>query len=390
MQAPPPTPDEAKHGARLRALIDRQLACSGILDFSAYMDLALYAPGLGYYSAGKAKLGAAGDFITAPEMGNVFARCLARALAPALQEIGGDILEIGAGSGALARDLLAALAALGVRPGRYVILETSADLRERQRATVLASCTTDTVTWLDTPPDQPWQGVVLANEVIDALPVRLFRRRAGAWYAKQVGRDAQGGWAWVETPADPALLEALQPLQGCAAHWPDPYQSEVRPQLGAWLAAITHALQRGLVLLVDYGYPRAAYYAPDRDQGTLRCYYRHRVHDDPLVLPGLQDITASVDFTALAEAAQACGFDVACYAPQGAFLVAHGITEVAQEGQPGSHAGQAPQDVVNQVRRLVLPSDMGERFQVLALHRELPESTLTTLRSVDRSDRLWR
>ncbi len=298
---PEPEPAEHMHGERVAALIRKEIAAAGgALDFARYMELVLYAPGLGYYSAGATKFGAAGDFVTAPELGAVFARCLARAVAPALREPGGgDILELGPGSGALAVDLLLELEHLDALPARYRLLERSADLRERQHGAITARCAhlSDRYSWLDSPPAEPWRGVLLANEVIDALPVRLFALRESGLFVRQVAVDANEGFVWHEAAADAALHATLQDALGDKLDkLQRPYLSEVCPLLSPWFAEVTRTLTQGMALFIDYGYAHGEYYAPARREGTLRCHYRHRAHNNPLILPGIQDITAWVDF----------------------------------------------------------------------------------------------
>ena len=284
VELPEPGPDERAHSERLAALIRQEITqAGGALDFARYMELALYAPGLGYYSAGATKFGAAGDFVTAPELGPVFARCLARALAPTLRKTRGDILELGPGSGALAAELLLELERLGALPARYRLLERSADLRERQRATLLLRCPHlhNLTQWLDAPPAEAWQGVLVANEVADALPVRLFALRDEGWFARTVAVDANRRFTWQELPADPALVSAIMRALGAHAHeLPRPYHSEICTQLPAWFAEVARSLERGEAWFIDYGYDRASYYTPARSEGTLRCHYRHRAHND--------------------------------------------------------------------------------------------------------------
>lgn len=379
--------DEAAQAARVHAAIAARIAADGPLRFDAFMDLALYAPGLGYYSAGAHKIGPAGDFTTAPELGTVFARCLAQAIAPALASGEADVLELGAGTGALAAGLLTALAALGRLPARYRIIEVSADLRERQRSALAALDTSlaARVEWLDAPPGEPWRGALVANEVVDALPCRLFELREEGPVELGVGVDPDRRFAWRDLEPDAALAADIAAVLDDGRERPRPYRSEVRPQVPAWLAAVAGSLDAGLAVFVDYGFPRAEYYLPARSMGTLRCHFRHRAHDDPLVLAGLQDLTASVDFTQLADAGRALGFDVACFANQSAFLLACGL--------PSILAGAAADDPLAlarlgaEVRMLTLPGEMGERFKVLALSRGLDPRTLPFV-AADASGRL--
>jgi SAM-dependent MidA family methyltransferase len=381
------SPDEAAHAARVHAAIAARIAADGPLRFDHFMDLALYAPGLGYYSAGAHKLGPAGDFTTAPELGTVFARCLAEALAPALATAEADIVELGAGTGALATGLLIALAALDRLPARYRIVEVSADLRERQRAAIagLDASLAARVEWLDAPPGERWRGALVANEVVDALPCRLFELREKGCVELGVGVDADGRFAWRDLEPDPALAAEVAAVVDDGRERPSHYRSEIRPQLPAWLAAVASSLDAGLAVFVDYGFPRADYYLPARSMGTLRCHFRHRAHDDPLVLAGLQDLTASVDFTQLADAGRALGFDVACFANQSAFLLACGLPSILAAAVTDDPLALARLGA--EVRTLTLPGEMGERFKVLVLSRGLDPRTLPFV-TADASGRL--
>lgn len=374
-----PTPDaDAKaHSLRLLELIHAQIAGNGgALPFSRYMELALYAPGLGYYSAGSRKFGADGDFITAPELGAVFARCVAQSLAPALVQCGMDaqFLEIGGGSGAFAEAALRHLAMLGQVPARYAILEPSADLRERQQQRLQQNLPTELAekcVWLDGPINEPWRGVLFANEVIDALPTPRFSIRAGEVYEEHVVRGHDGGLIRVDQPADALLRAAVRHVEhDLGTPFADGYHSELLPQLPYWIQAVAGRLEQGALLFIDYGYPRQEYYLPERSDGTLVCHYRHHAHGDPLHVPGLQDVTAFVDFTALAEAGIHAGFDLAGYCSQSSFLISNGlserlaeIAEIADEAERYRRHGE--------IKRLTLPGEMGERFQAMAFQRDV-------------------
>jgi SAM-dependent MidA family methyltransferase len=370
---PEPDADARAHSGRLAALIRGEIAAAGgALDFARYMELALYAPGLGYYSAGAAKFGADGDFITAPELGFVFARCLARALAPTLRETRGDVLELGPGSGALAAELLLELERLDALPGRYRLLERSADLRERQRALVSQRCPhlEKLTEWLDAPPAQRWRGALVANEVVDALPVRLFTLRTDGIHARVVGVDAGDRLVEREVPADPKLADLVARTLGDRLDsLPQPYKSELCPLLAPWFAEVTRSLEQGNAWFIDYGYARDEYYAPERREGTLRCHYRHRAHDDALLWPGLQDITAWVDFDALADCAAAAGFECAGNATQSRFLIEHGLDTVFAHAYAQAPDESAKYRLAQEVKRLTLPGEMGERFHVLEFRR---------------------
>jgi len=376
-QLPSPDADALAHSARLDALIDAQIdaADGAAIPFSRFMELALYAPGLGYYSAGASKFGEAGDFVTAPELGPVFAACVAESLAPVLQQIGPQarILELGGGTGAFAETALKRLLEFDALPDRYAILEPSAQLRERQRERLsrrLVPPLFDLVEWLDTPFTDDWHGVLFANEVVDALPTPRFAIEAGEVYEEHVAIE-QGQRRRVLRPADAFLTNAVRHVERkLGRSLPDGYRSEVLPQLPYWIQAVAGGLQRGAMLFVDYGHPRAEYYQPDRSDGTLRAYYRHRMHADPLLWPGLQDITASVDFTALAEAGVAAGFDFAGYCNQANFLLGNGLAGVLQRiEQIGDEVERQRRG--NEVKRLTLPSEMGERFQVIGFEKDV-------------------
>ncbi len=377
VELPEPSADVRAHSELVAAVIrDEIAAAGGALDFARYMELALYAPGLGYYSAGAIKFGAAGDFVTAPELGSVFACCLARAVASVLGAGGDllahDILELGPGSGALAVDLLRELERLDALPARYRLLERSADLRERQRKTIVEHCAhlLDRVEWLDAPPDEPWRGVLIANEVIDALPVHLFALREEGVFVRKVGVDGHDRFVWREQAADAEFANTVDQSLGDGIHTlPRPYCSEICTLLAPWLAEVTRTLERGSAFLIDYGYAHGEYYHPQRSAGTLRCHYRHRAHDDPLILPGVQDITAWVDFDALARVGAMAGLVVAAHSTQAEFLIAHGLDEVFAQVHAQARDEAARYALARQVKRLTLPTEMGERFRVMELRR---------------------
>lgn len=364
---PPATREEQAHSERLiEAIRDAIEVQKGWLPFERYMEMALYAPGLGYYSAGARKLGAHGDFVTAPELSPLFSRCLARQCAQVLQEIGGDILELGAGSGTMAADILLELALLDRLPKRYLILEVSADLRERQRVTLTerAPQLLSLVTWLDALPSD-LVGVVIANEVLDALPVQRFVIRSGQVNALGVTWQL-GKLDWSEVHADKQLENAVRAIEECIGQpFPDGYTSEINLRLRSWLAGIAASLQRGVMLFVDYGLPRAQYYSRERTRGTLLCHYRHRFHDDALLYVGLQDIGAWVDFTAVAEAAVESDCSVVGYTTQAHFLIGCGIdkllADLAEQGL------ESRLQIGKQAMVLTLPGEMGERFKAIAL-----------------------
>ncbi|MGX9689794.1 class I SAM-dependent methyltransferase [Achromobacter anxifer] len=366
----------------LRAAI---AAHGGWLSFDHWMAQALYAPGLGYYAAGNVKLAEAdgdvrapaGDFVTAPQLTPLFSRTLARQAAQVLRQTQTDaVLEFGAGTGALAEGVLRELDALGLDQTRYLILEVSADLRARQ-AERLAPFG-DRVQWLDALP-QRFAGCVLANEVLDAMPVSIFRwSDAGEVLERGVAVDASQGFVWEDRPAPPALAAAVAERMPALPG----YVSEINLQGEAWIAAMGGWLERGAALLVDYGFPRSEYYHPQRAGGTLMCHLRHHAHGDPFTAPGLQDITAHVDFTAMADAALAAGLQVVGYTSQARFLMNAGLMDLLAQLDP-SDAQQYAQAVAP-VQKLLSESEMGELFKVLAVGRGITEP----LAGFSRGDRL--
>jgi SAM-dependent MidA family methyltransferase len=392
---PEPGADERAHSDRLLIRLREEIAAHGPMPFSQYMERCLYAPGLGYYSAGKTKFGEAGDFITAPELGELFARCVVSATYPVLDVLGGnaDFLELGGGSGAFAEAALKAFAASGTVPRRYLILEPSADLRERQRERLLQALPPDLfarVLWLDRPPEQDWRGVLFANEVIDALPTTRFVMRAGEVYEEYVTLDGEGRLMRVDRPADALVSGAVRHVErDTELEFADGYRSEILPQLPYWIQAVAGSLTAGVMLFVDYGYVRREFYLPERDDGTLRAYYRHRAHNDPLYLPGLNDLTASVDFTALAEAGNSAGFSVAGYLPQAQFLIGSGLQEAFEAAYESAPDEQARYRLAQEVKKLTLPDQMGERFQAMLFARGMEVVPLPAeLLEADQGERL--
>ncbi|GLQ89559.1 SAM-dependent methyltransferase [Dyella flagellata] len=392
---PQPTAEEIEHSERLLQHLRATIASHGPMPFSQYMERCLYAPGLGYYSAGKTKFGAAGDFVTAPELGELFARCVVHAVQPVLAMLGSeaDFLELGGGSGAFAEAAILALAENGVLPRRYLILEPSADLRERQRERLRAALPADIMTrlaWIDRPPEQSWRGILFANEVIDALPATRFVLRRGEVYEEYVAIDGEARLMRVDRPADALVTGAVRHVErDLGGNFQDGYRSEILPQLPYWMQAIAGSLDAGLMLFIDYGYVRREFYLPERRDGTLMAHYRHRAHNDPLYLPGLNDLTASVDFTALAEAGNSAGFGVAAYLPQAHFLIAAGLQEVFEHAYEQATDDAARHRLAQQVKKLTLPDQMGERFQAMLLARGLPALPLPAeLLAADQGGRL--
>ncbi len=371
-----PTPGDAELAlsSDLVAVIRAEIAAQGPMPFSRFMERCLYAPGLGYYSAGRTKFGAAGDFVTAPELGSLFAQCVADALVPCLREFGSDaeFCELGGGSGAFAEAVMLAFAESDVLPRRYRILEPSADLRQRQGERLQSRLSAELfarIDWLDRPPEPAWRGVLFANEVIDALPVTRFVIRDGEVFEEHVTVNDSGGFVRCDRPADALVAGAVRHVErDLGLTFAEGYRSEILPQLPYWMQAVLGSLEAGIAMFVDYGYPRAEFYRAERDDGTLVCHYRHRAHADALILPGLQDITAFVDFTGLAEAGNQAGFSVAGYAAQAQFLIANGLA------QHFEHASADADDVsryrlAQEVKRLTLPGEMGEKFQAMVLAR---------------------
>jgi SAM-dependent MidA family methyltransferase len=372
--------DMQAHAERLARLIRDAIAdAAGALPFDRFMELALYAPGLGYYVAGAIKLGAAGDFVTAPEISPLFGRCVAEQCREALAALGGgDVLEFGAGSGALAAELLLALAAADALPERYLILELSPELAARQRALLQerAPEICGLVQWIDALP-AGLRGVVLANEVLDAMPVHRFCvGDAGAVLEVFVETVGDGFGVRAGAPISAGLVDAVQMIQARAeaegrALEPG-FCSEINLRLGPWVRAVADSLAAGLALLIDYGYPRTEYYLPERGGGTLMCHFRHQAHPDPFVHIGLQDITAHVDFSALADAGTEAGLSLVGYTTQANFLLGCGLDRLLAQSAADP---AAMLDLTAGVKQLLLPTAMGERFQVLALskHLEPPE-----------------
>jgi len=379
---PIPAPEALAHSARLVELIRAEIAASGgWLPFARYMELALYAPGLGYYASGTAKLGTAGDFVTAPEMTPLFGRILARQIATVLEATGGDILELGAGSGHLALDLLLELESLGRPPEHYLILEVSPDLRARQCALLQEKVPhlLPRVSWLETLPGEI-TGVVLGNEVLDALPVALLHRTPAGVFERGVIWGEGLAWEDRALSAGPLFERALTlPEVGG-------YLTEISPAASALIASLAERLRRGLLLFLDYGFPAAEFYHPQRYMGTLKVHYRHHSLDDPFYLPGLADLTAHVDFSAVAKAGQDAGLDLLGYTSQANFLLNAGLLDLLAEMQPGTldtlRAASALQN-------LLQPAEMGELFKVIALGRGI-ENAPTGFTQGDRRGALHR
>jgi SAM-dependent MidA family methyltransferase len=389
---PEPEPAAQAHSEHLCHLLRAEItAHHGSLPFNRFMELALYAPGSGYYSAGLAKLGSAGDFVTAPEISSLFSRCLAQQCREILQQVSppgsGMILELGAGSGIMAVDILQELAATNCLPERYFILEVSAELRQRQQHTLQQRIPQwlPRVQWLSKLPEAGFRGVVLGNEVLDAMPVQRFRITSKGPCPLCVGYK-DDAFYWHEGAPEPMLSFFLENLQQqLDSTLPIGYESEYNPYLTGWLGSLSDILEQGAILMVDYGYSRREYYHPQRDRGTLICHYRHRAHDNPLIFPGLQDISASVDFTAVAEAAKACHLELAGYTRQNYFLFGCGLEKLLSEADPSDTRHYL--ELTRQVKLLTLPSEMGEHCKAIALTRNI-NSLLCGFSFFDERERL--
>lgn len=347
------------------------------IGFDQYMSTVLYEPGLGYYSAGSRKFGSEGDFITAPEISPLFSQCLAYQCAQILNDLdSGQILELGAGTGIMARDLLLELEKLDILPDSYMILEVSADLKQRQKNLLTESIPhlIEKVVWLDSLPEDSFNGLILANEVLDALAVKRFKIINDKCRELKVGLE-NDRLVWMEDSADNELEQALIKLgDELGEILPDNYVSEINLNLQKWLSGLNTVLQKGAMFFIDYGYSTIEYYHHERNAGTLLCHYRHHVHSDPFVYPGLQDITTSVNFTAVAEAATQIGLHVSGFTNQAYFLFGCGLEKLLID--------LAVQDIkthtemTQQVKKLTLPEEMGERFKVLALTKEFDQSLI--------------
>jgi len=382
MSLPLPDSDALAASHALQQLIAAEIEQQGgAIAFSRFMELALYAPQLGYYSGGAAKLGADGDFTTAPEITPLFGAALARAAAAIIAQSAPNIIEFGAGTGKLARDVLSALQADGVQVDSYTIIELSGELRARQQEALQDF---PQVRWLDGFPAS-FSGVVLANEVLDAMPVELVVKTAGGWQRQMVTVEA-GRFAYVQQEPDAALLEQLARQIPDADTLPEGYLTEIHPVACGFMASLAQMYEggKGAAFLFDYGFPAHEYYVDQRTGGTLMCHYRHHAHPEPFYLPGLQDITAHVDFTAMAIAAQDAGLEVLAYMNQASFLLGCGIGELLLRTDPQDAVRYLPQSKA--VQKLVSPAEMGELFKVLAVgvDVELPAAIL----QADRSHRL--
>lgn len=382
MSLPDPSPEASTHGARVAEHIRREIAAAGgWIPFARYMELALYAPGLGYYMAGARKLGRDGDFVTAPEISDLFGQSLALQVRQVLEAGADEVLEVGAGSGALAATILAELEHVGALPSRYLILELSPDLRARSRDALAARVPhlLERVAWLNQLPPR-FAGCVIGNEVLDAMPVQVVRREGAEVHELGVVSRG-GGFTWQGRAAGAAVRAAAE-----TAGLPAPgYTTEIQLAAQGFVRSIARMLERGVALFIDYGFPRREYYHLQRNRGTLMCHYRHRAHDDPFSLPGLQDITSHIDFTAIAQAAVESGAAILGYTNQAQFLINCGITQLLARTPANDARAYAP--LAAQVSRLTSPAEMGELFKVIAFGRGEPQA-LIGFATGDKRDKL--
>ena len=368
LELPPPDDDAIAHSTRLaKAIAERIESRGGVIGFDEYMHMALYQPGLGYYSSTTPKFGAQGDFVTAPEISPLFGFCIAQQAAAAIaQGCGARVLEFGAGSGKLCAQILDALPGLE----GYQILDLGADLRQRQQAQLQQELSAELfhkIEWLSSLPSE-FDGIVLANEVLDAMPVHILSKH-GDWRECGVGYDGQR-FNWHYFAPEAPVMDAIRSIESRLGDFADGYTCELNLNYRPWFKALAEVCKRALVMIIDYGYEQDQYYHPTRKRGTLTCHYRHRVHGDPLVYPGLQDITAFVDFDACADAAEENGFELSGLVKQGPFLIANGLLEEAQR-LADANAALARMAISRQVGTLTLPQEMGEKFKVLAMQKNI-------------------
>jgi SAM-dependent MidA family methyltransferase len=380
---PPLSEEEQLHSEELTRLIaDEILRTDRLIEFSRYMELALYAPGLGYYASGRQKFGKAGDFVTAPELGNIFARCVAHQAVEILDRLGGgSVLEAGAGSGVFALDLVTEMDRLGCLPDGYLILETSAFLQARQRETLSRQGVLEPgrVEWLQAWPEG-FRGIVIANELLDALPVQRFCVAADGIRLLGVGWDGAKFFETTFDAVEPGLGERFAGFD-----LPLGYISEFHPHAHAWVGSVADAMDAGVVLVIDYGYPAHEFYHRDRTRGTLMCHFRHLAHSDPYINVGVQDITAHIDFSSIASAGRWAGLEVLGYTQQAAFLLSLGLTELADQAAPESTVDRVT--FAHQIKKLMHPSEMGELFKVIALGKDIAPP-LVGFQLSDHSERL--
>lgn len=362
---PIPNAEALAHSQRLTALIqDRIRQQQGWISFADFMQMALYEPQLGYYSGGAKKFGMGGDFVTAPEISPLFAQTLARQVSQVLAETHGDILELGAGTGRLAVDMLLALQGLDQLPEQYFILEVSAHLRQVQQEKIRAAlpeALANRVFWLDTLPLH-FTGIIIGNEVLDAIPVHLIHRTAQGLCERGVSFDKD--FIWQDKPlSSGSLYEAADALS-----LPEGYLTEICQAASGLIASLAQALQRGAILMVDYGFSAHEYYHPQRNSGTLMCHYQHHAHPDPFLNVGLQDITSHVDFTLIAQAGVDAGLELAGFCSQAQWLMNCGILDLLSQVSPQDMARYAP--LAAAAQKLLSPAEMGDLFKVIAFTRQ--------------------
>lgn len=380
---PTPSPDAKKHSDQLASLIQQIIKdAGGWINFAQFMQLALYAPGLGYYSAGSQKFGTGGDFVTAPEISPLFAQTISNQISQVLGETNGDILELGAGTGRLAADVLLTLQQLDSLPNKYFILEVSDHLRQVQLETLqkkLPQALMQRVEWLNILPSA-FVGVVLGNEVLDAIPVHIVHATSKGLYERGVTVNAD-----VFSMQDKMLTEQHLLAVASKLNLPEGYITEFCPAANGLIASLANMLQQGTILMIDYGFAEREYYHPQRNQGTLMCHYQHYSHIEPLINVGLQDITAHVDFTSIAYTGVNHGLELSGFCSQAQFLMNCGILDVMSEVSPHDMARYAPLAAVAQ--KLLSPAEMGDLFKVIAFSKNI-EATLIGFVTGDKSHTL--
>ena len=368
------------HSEKVRQCLFDKIADKGSLSFTEFMQTVLYEPGLGYYSAGSTKLGAEGDFITAPEISPLFSQSIAQAILPALDAIDeSSILEVGAGSGKMATNILQHLNHLDNLPEKYYILELSADLRLRQQQYIKSKAAElyERVEWLDSIPEN-LNAVVIANELLDAMPVVRFKKeKQGISTEHVIIEDGEFKFNYIlnsdnNDSSYQRICQRLQKIESENAELNPGFKSEINFNAEDWLTSISEKLNSGVILLIDYGYPQHEYYHEQRNNGTLTCFYRHRHHDNPFIYPGLQDLTAHVDFTAIADCAIECGMNVLGYTTQSNFLFGAGIAQLAEEKavefiEQDNIVEQI--ELTNKIKKLTMPYEMGEIIKVIAFSK---------------------
>lgn len=374
------SPEALQHSQQLAELIAEEVVhAGGKISFARFMELALYAPQLGYYMNTKEKLGSTGDFVTAPEISPLFSQCVARQCQQALQAMNkGSIIEFGPGKGTMAYHILMELAELNTLPEHYYLVELSASLKQQQEETLkqLPPDLFARISWLDNfPLENPVKAVVLANEVLDAMPVHRFKIKDEQKLEVFVGINEQQEFCWQYEALDNSqIISLVNELQEDTLQEITAYESEINLNIAPWLQTVAASLSQGMVLIIDYGYPRHEYYHPDRTQGTLICHYQHHTVADPLILPGLMDITSHVDFSAVGEAAEQADLEVVGYVNQAKFLINCGLLELVQRSQ-SYQENEKQRFTINQaIKRLTLPSEMGELVKVMALTKNMGDS----------------